>query len=145
MIQCRHLCPKRPSRGYIYDCLISLGWEDRKMKRVQNHFPYAALKTSSENSYLNLCIANVAKYLLSFPLSKRAESLSISVPMKRNYLFFKIINYTIIQYFSLFYVWNYPNYKGFFLRFFLEMTNEINTLSSFKWRLGTDQQFSQQV
>lgn len=49
------------------------------MRRVQNHFPFLALKISSENSYLNLCVANVAKYLFLFPLSKRAESLSISV------------------------------------------------------------------
>lgn len=43
------------------------------MRRVQNHFPFVALKISSENSYLNLCVANVAKYLLLFPLSKRAD------------------------------------------------------------------------
>lgn len=119
MIQCRHLCPKRPSRGYIYDCLISLGWEDRKMKRVQNHFPYAALKTSSENSYLNLCFANVAKYLLSFPLSKRAESLSISVPMKRNYLFFKIIiNLHNNSIFFIILCVKLPKLQGFFPKIF---------------------------
>lgn len=88
------------------------------MRRVQNHFPFVALKISSENSYLNLCVANVAKYLLLFPLSKRAESLSISVPMKRNYLFFKIIIYAIIQYFSLFLCVKLPQLQGVFLRFF---------------------------
>lgn len=132
-------------QGIIYDCLISLGWGDRKMRRVQNNFPFVALKISSENSYLNLCVANVAKYLLLFPLSKRAESLSISVPMKRNYLFFKIIIYAIIQYFSLFLCVKLPQLQGFFLRFFLKMTSEINTLSFFQWRLGANQQFSQQV
>lgn len=115
------------------------------MRRVQNHFPFVALKISSENPYLNLCVANVAKYLLLFPLSKRAESLSISVPMKRNYLFFKIIIYAIIQYFSLFLCVKLPQLQGFFLRFFLKMTSEINTLSFFQWRLGANQQFSQQV
>lgn len=111
------------------------------MRRVQNHFPFVALKISPEYSYLNLCVANVVKYLLLFPLSKRAESLSISVPMKRNYLFFKIIIYAIIQYFSLFLCVKLPQ----FLRFFLKMTSEINTLSFFQWRLGANQQFSQQV